>query len=44
MKDLQNNLVKLPSQMEDGQMGLGDENMYKAIKILKTPCRKQSKK
>lgn len=44
MKDLENNLVKLPSQMEDGQMGLDDENMYKAIKILKIPCRKQSKK
>lgn len=44
MKDLENNLVKLPSQMENGQMGLDNENMYKAIEILKDPCRKQSKK
>lgn len=34
MESLKENLVKLPSQMESGQMGLDEEHMNKAIKIL----------
>lgn len=35
MEKFINNLVKLPNQIEDGQMGLDDYHMNIAIKILK---------
>lgn len=35
MESLKHNLVKLPSQMNENQVGLDDESMNLAIKILK---------
>ena len=35
MKSFSTHLIKLPNQMEDGQMGLEDEHVNLAIEILK---------
>lgn len=40
MESFKDNIVKLPSQMEEGQMGLDDYHMNMAIEILKTHNKK----
>lgn len=44
MLRLKDNIVKLPSQMQDGQMGLNDEYMNMAIEILGKSTKKLRKK
>ncbi len=40
MEDLKDHLVKLPSQMQEGQMGLDEIHMIKAINILNNSVKK----
>ena len=44
MEKFKDYLVKLPSQMKEGQMGLDDEHMLMAIKILNNNKKKSLKK
>lgn len=43
MEDLKEHLVKLPYQMQKGQMGLDDVHMTIAIDILNNPIKKFKK-